>query len=689
MKRRRDHARCVHAWWAAVAVLSLLPGVLAPTPASAEDPAALVEVTLKSFTPALPSRDDTLTISGTIHNVTDGPLYNLQVFNWSDRSHAITTPKELEEALASDATDPEGERVTDGVGNPLSPTDTLLMGSEALEADDSLDFTTEVPVSELKLTDEDGVFLIGVQVRGDQDGTALRKTLGRTRTLLPLITETPATKLQLTSVVALSSTPSMVSPDVLADERLSYEVAPGGRLDMLLTAAAQPGNSYAVDPSLIDELRAMADGYEVLTGDGAAVPGAGAEAATDWLARFDQLRPSQDGFRLPYAAPDLAALTHARQAGLAKRSSRATSLDPEIAALPLLVLPTTGLADKATVRAAAAMKPQAILLADTTTGGRGPILEGPEGIPIATFNTAGFAGGPGPDPRTTPVHIRQGMLADSWVDASSAKAGTMLGRIQLISSPAQAASDLQLINAPWVERTTLSSLLEAEPTKWKRSYSYGDKAGQAELSTELLNDARTLAKQYDTYADLIGGTSRNQADQFVARTVSGWWRQAAEPAQAYTNLHESFLSSRLGEAVVITGGPKFTMTGASGPIGLTVQNNLDIPVRVRINFNSQQEQRLSIKSYPTDGEPLLEIPPHESVPITTTGDAAGNGTVQVVVAAFTESNQRVGRTLTLTIVATDYGRTGWIIAVAAGIVLAATTAFRIRQVRKERGAAHD
>ena len=61
-----------------------------------------------------------------------------------------------------------------------------------------------------------------------------------------------------------------------------------GRLENLLDAAAQPGMSWLIDPALLDEVRDMADGYQVVDGSGTA-PGTGAEVAAAWLLAFAKL----------------------------------------------------------------------------------------------------------------------------------------------------------------------------------------------------------------------------------------------------------------------------------------------------------------------------------------------------------------------------------------------------------------
>ena len=64
--------------------------------------------------------------------------------------------------------------------------------------------------------------------------------------------------------------------------------------------------------------------------------------------------------------------------------------------------------------------------------------------------------------------------------------------------------------------------------------------------------------------------------------------------------------------------------------------------------------------------------------------AKANGIVPVTAQLMTESGRPVGRPFDIEVQVTQNGTTGWAIAIAAGIVLVASTFFRIRQVAKER-----
>jgi hypothetical protein len=134
--------------------------------------------------------------------------------------------------------------------------------------------------------------------------------------------------------------------------------------------------------------------------------------------------------------------------------------------------------------------------------------------------------------------------------------------------------------------------------------------------------------------------------------------------------------------VELTAQRSVIMSGQSGSFPMTVTNNLDQTIRVSLNFESFQPQRLSIPVMPD-----IVIPPRQGATVNVQPHAVGNGPVRIWAQVTTPGGRPVSKRVWLTVEATNFGRVGWIIVVASGIVLIATTALRIRQVRRERQAA--
>ncbi len=672
---------------AALALLAAYAGlsVVVPT-ASAEEPLRLVDITLTRITPSLPTRDQTITLRGRVTNITDRPLDRPRLYFWRNQA-PITSQEGVDQALESEANNPLGKRLLDETAQDLT-TDK----NPVLEPGKSAGFRITVPVAALELPPTDGVYLMGVHVLVPTSNFAI----GRARLFVPVVDQTATTMapLRMTSLVLFTSRPSLIMRNVFADEHLAKEVGSGGRLTALLEAAATAGSSFAVDPALVEELGAMADGYQVRNGDGSTVAGVGQSDAARWLDDFDDLLADGDGFRLPYASPDLAALTHDQQLDAVRASTAAGKLVEDTRELPLLAFPAAGAADLETVQTAASLDPEAILLADSSAAGNGPLLEGPPldgaaGPPIISYSAAEArtGGGPGPDPRNTAAQVQQRFLAETWIQATTQSDESVHGRVRVISTAAQARGDDSTSEAPWLRATTLSDLLKTKPRAWDQRYRYATAARTAELTFGQLDRLRRLTAGYQSYAEMLvdGSAIRTRADSAIARAASAGWRKHDRSRQRFLDPQQAALDAAVLTNIRISSSARVQTVGRQVAFPITVVNNLepdqDSPdasaVALTLVFTSDNSQRLSIKSI--DLDPIrAQDSATEAVQVV----AKANGTVPVVAQLTTRSGRKIGRPVTVDVDVTQNGTTGWAIAIGSGIVLAGTTTLRIRTVQR-------
>jgi hypothetical protein len=654
-------------------VLAMLP---TPPPAHAEEPVPLVRITLKSMTPALPTRDGKITVIGTVENITNERIFRAQVYFWRNQA-PITDREGFEQALASESNDPIGRRNIFVYQNLYEENDPYL------EPGETDTFTLTTPVEQLELSPTDGVYLMGVHVLQNN----VVRAIGRARLFVPMVSTKPAETLKMTSLVTFSSRPSLVRPGVLSDDHLALEVAPAGRLRKLLTAADTATTSFAVDPALVEELQTMAAGYQVLDGDGGTRTGAGAADAARWLAGFTALQSRRDGYRLLYGSPDLAALVHDGQQAPIRATAAAARRVEATRTLPLLVLPTGGRADAATVEAASALQPRAIALSDRSAAGPGPLLAGPGQAPIVSVSTAVSGGGPGPDPRDTAVQLRQRLLAETWIEASTSSDGATRGRVRLITNGAQAAQTG--IDAAWLQRSPLSALLDSTPATWSQQYHYPVAVRETELTGGQLRTLRRFSATQRTYTDVLVDRQAANAssDAAVARAASGAWRRQNRARQAFLTPQQADLDAILRHGVEIRSQPRVSTIDQQGVVfPITIKNTLPAgsspevnAVRLRLVFTSGISDRLTIK--PIDIE---RIPAQGSVTRNAEVTARANGIVPVTAQLETPSGRKVGQPFHLEVQVTQNGTTGWLIALAAGLVLFGTTALRIRTVAREK-----
>ncbi len=667
----------------AAVVLGLAP---APT-ARAGEPEALVRITLTGLSPALPARDGTVTVRGRVENVTDQPLYRLQAIFWRDQA-PITTDEGVRAALASDSNVPIGARRTAYYQDLYAPADPYLAPG------DTATFRITAPVADLQLSPTDGLYLMGVQVLQNGDTSA---AAGRARTFVPVVTSTPAARLQMTSVVVLRSRPSQVRRGVFADDHLAREVRPGGRLDQLLEAADSDAVSFAVDPALVDELTTMRAGYTVEAADGG-VTGTGQADASRWLQRFTAVEAARDGFQLLYGSPDVAALVHDRQTGVLDDAVAAGEQVSATASLPLLVMPGGGYADAPTLRAVEQLEPAAVLLSDASaTGGVGPLLDVVGKAPVVTFSKASLGGGPGPDPRDTAVQVRQRVLADTWVQAVTATDTATRGRVRLVTATNQIQGDDAGVAAPWISRTTLSELLAGTAAAWDGTLSYPAVVRADELTMGQLATLAAFRRSWATYGELLvsPGVVEAAGQAAVARAASTTWRGHERQRSPWLETQQAALDLVLDHQLKISTNRKVSTIAQEGVVfPITIENMLPVDpddpdanaVRLKLVFVSDNRQRLTIKPV----EPV-----HDGVVdgVVRAGDnytgnaqvtAKANGTVSVQAQLQTLAGTPVGEPQNIAVRVTQNGTTGWAIAAAALVLFGGGTALRIRQVNRGR-----
>ncbi len=658
----------------------VLTGVWFAPPAQADETSVLASIKLSAIKPSLPKRDGPVTLSGEVLNTSKERIIAPQVVFWRNQA-PITDAEGLAQGLDSQPNDPLGRRYTDSFQNLYDP------GRPYLEPGQKARFSLTARVSSLGLAPTDGVYLMGVHLL--QNGVPVARA--RARVFVPVVGGTPSKGDTVTSLVLLTSRPSQLAPDLFADDHLAAEVAPRGRLSVLLRAAQDEQTSFAVDPSTVQELQGIQAGYRVRSGEGATRPGPGQADAARWLGELAQLKADHDGYRLLYGSPDVAALAHAGQRAALDAARDAGRRDPLTADLPLLVLPTSGAADEETVRAAQRLDPRAVLVADTATSAAGPLLNGPGGVPLLTYGATALGGGPGPAPSDDAVHIQQRTLATSWIESTDGDSPR--GQLRLVQTAAQAVSAGDRTDPPWVRAVPLSTLLARTPGTWNERFRYPRRSARAELSRSQLASLKRFGDAQATWEDLLvdNAAAQRAGDAALARAASGTWRRHDKARKAFLAPQQDALTQRLFDQVRISSTRKVSTVARQGvEFPITVRNDLPAAarpgdpvdpnaIRVRLKFASDNQSRLSIKTI--DLPPLA---PTDSYTGNAKVTARANGTVPVTAQLYTPAGHRVGRPVQIEVRVTQNGTTGWAIALVAGVVLIASTSWRIRQITRER-----
>ena len=645
-RRRRDRIGGV--LLRVVCALLVMAGALAIHPvAYAADTAVDVKLTTSEVTGTGP--DAVLHLAGTLTNTGTATLYTVQVLTWRDTT-PITSRAQLNAALAASPTAVTGTRLT------TPGAFQVITGSpKPWEPGTSSPFSVTSKLSDLGLSST-GVYLVGVQVRAAIDMSATYNTVGRARTFITV--GTPASQAATSTVVMLSSAPSFLGSGLLSDDHLSGELT--GRLLTLLRYAHRPGVTYAIDPLLYREVSMMAAGYEVGTTT-AHSPGTGTAAAVEWLAEFASL-PS--GYRLPYGSPDLALMAETGDTSTLDLTTQAAAQVTDIAKLPLLVAAANYGTDDRFLAAVTRLKPAVILAATKPVG---ESLTSSAGT-IVSVDPSAFAGGPGPDETDTPLQHLARFRAESFLAAMNPDQGN----VRVVATEADAALDAN-VNA-WETRVPLTQL-QVAAAPWSAGVASQPAAGVRGSSLErVITDG---AARIVGFTSLAGDPAAGDVlrAEFLPPVLSTEWGSDGQASAYLTSALAPYGVS--SSAVQLSVAEHVVMTSRNTQFPVTVHNTLDYPVKVKVVVTTSNENRLSVPA-----SNLVTIGAGESVTVNVSPRATVNGSVDAVVHLFTEAGNEVGAPQPFVIEATETGRVAWVIVIASGVVLAAMTVLRIRQVAR-------
>ena len=350
---RRIELRTVLArLFAALALLMLFAAPAALPHAAAGEPGAVpfLQVRIDRITPEVvtTTSEQVVTVSGAILNVGDRPVRDVMV--------------RLEHAAAVASSAGLRTNLTGNVDQYEPVADFTIVAPELLRGQD-VPFNLVYPLRSNELPSlhigEPGVYPVMVNVNGTPDyGAAAR--LDDARFLLPVLGVPPEPAADssgdtLTSVVPpdtskpvaltmlwpladrprlAAGAPGGTTPVRLIDDDLATSLAPGGRLDILLSSVdfatspqVDPGGEtlnamcLALDPDLLVTVNAMTGGYVVNdapdAGPGTPThPGAGQDAAVGWLNRLKAVAQRMCVAPTTYAQADLDALQRVGDPGL-------------------------------------------------------------------------------------------------------------------------------------------------------------------------------------------------------------------------------------------------------------------------------------------------------------------------------------------------------------------------------------
>lgn len=598
----------------------------ASTEASTASNASPLEVTLQTLQPATIPRRGRLTITGRITNRSQDTWTALNAYLTTSHD-PITSRSALADADATPADTPVAERLAsaglyDQVGD-------LAPGA-------SVGYRLSVRRSDLGISGQPGVYWVGVHVLGANDDGRDTVADGRARTFMPLMpaADTSAgeqAQTRLSLVVPVEKPVRRGRTAQLLDLK-SWEktVAEDGRLRRVLglSAGAGPGLTWLVDPAVLDAVGSVAAGDPALdtapttdddTGSASPSPspssrpsastdasaGTGDDssgdsdsaAATDargWLADFRRQSVGHRVLALPYGDLDVAAVLRGPVSALYARAtslSTAALADHGVQGATPVVSPDSGYLPSDVVKrldpgSTALLRDAAAPDADS------PVLGGADQAPVVLADTRAGSGGPAPGPTYSALAVRQRLLSDAALHAlGSDRDEPLVVRLPDDWDPGSGWEQADFfggLTQPWLQLVDLPSVgggaarSGATPT-----LTYPRKETSAEVPIANQLAARELVRAGGVFARLL--TNNDTVDDQLSRVAvlgtSIAARKDPEAARRRTTSTTAYVRSEAGQVHVV--GPPFVMmSGESGPIQVTLVNDLQETVTAGIEVTT-------------------------------------------------------------------------------------------------------
>lgn len=620
-----------------------------PSPAHAVTSPQL-QVTLTGLTISGTEPDDTVKITATVTNASADPVYGVQAILWRSRD-PIRDPAALRKAQVAES----------GWGSRMSPTPDhyrlITRSTEPFAPGAKLQIKLKATLGDLGFDYTGAAYAFGVQVLGTSDQSSNYSVAARLRTFVSV----PGAQVPITSAVLLSATPSKVMDGLFLNESLSAELT--GRLGTLLTAAAQPGRSWLIDPELLDEVRDQADGYQVISG-GQTVPGTGQAIAAGWLARYQQLNRSW-GARTLYGNPDVVGAAAAENSAVLSRAESVGDSVLGLSDLPLVVVPNGLILNQAGLEYLSGLKDAAVLVRNSSGS---QVLQPTTGGPVVV-----------PVTDTTSSTAQPGSLESELLNLATTVVAGGSGQFRLITSAADLTKD-ESSRPNWVDDRSLADLLDSVTGGSPELTDQPDPT----LSVADFDQLKQVEHDFATYQEIAPTAAvLAQSSAALARLSSAAWVQNP---QARGDLLRA-LSDRVGPRVLDDGielhaSSRFVMSSRTNEFPVTVTNELSDQIQVIVRIVSDNPQRLTIPP-----SRVFTIDPGQSQTVNIRPEASSNGVVSATAQLTTVSGHRIGGGTRIVVEVTDLGMVAWIIVAVSAVVLVGATAFRIRQVRRRSAAA--
>ncbi|MFE3328696.1 DUF6049 family protein [Streptomyces sp. NPDC059176] len=695
-----------------LAGLLYLPAAPAAHAATDATGSRTVDVSLDTLAPSVPVKDDTLTITGTVTNKGKDPVTEAEVDlrvgpRMSGRADIDEASERTGYSPGSDAR---------ALGGPYA------VKIPRLASGISEDFTLTVPVSKLNL-DEAGVYQLGVSLSGRTAREPYDQVLGIERTFLPWQPSAMNKKTHITYMWPLISTthlsaetgPGEQQTPVFDDEALAAELAPGGRLEQLVSLGADLPVTWVIDPDLLASVDAMTRNYKVRNEQGGTTPGRNQAIAKKWLSSLENAVRGSKIVALPFADPDLASLAHRGKdvPGSLSHLQPATAVAQSTVETILHVSPSVdfawpvdGAIDPSIVDVATSAGAHKVIARSDSLRETGPISHTPSAArPIGGGTTAVVA-----DERlSTAFYGDMSAAGTSTLAVQKFLAQTLALTLEtpnaqrsIVVAPQRMPTAVQaqsmarglsgLSGQRWTQPLDLTAAAAVKPdpdatTRVPASSRYPKQLRAGELPMETFQDVKGTQETLDNFKVILTAPDRvvTPFGNAINREMSTSWRGRAVEAASYRHGVQSYLENLTTEVKLI---PKssLTLSGRSATVPVTVQNKLVQGVdHLVLRLTSANPTRLKLDDSTVIAEEPVKVEGGHSQSVKFTASANANGPVQVTAQLYTEDGKLYGDPMTFTVKVSEITPTVMLV-IAGGVLLLVLAGVRMYTQRKRAAA---
>ncbi|WP_147943754.1 MULTISPECIES: hypothetical protein [Microbispora] len=610
----------------------------------------------------------------------------------------------------------------------------------ALDQSGKLPFRFTVTPAELGMP-RPGVYPFEIELT--DAGTGQRLGIERTfLTYAPKGEQIP--KIKLAVALPIVDRPHRADDTTFMDDDLPASLA-SGRLAALLQTAQDTGDAvtWFVDPALLDDVRVLSSGPRNVRGTRKDAD----QAAGQWLNGLRSALTDKTVISTPYADPDMTALVHH---GLDKQAAasvqRGAALASELLGREIpstTTWPAGGKIDRDAVDELAMSGVTSVLLSGdalpprpegqgaTQTGQPVPppaqqttpdgaatletVAENPLTALLADPTLSELLGGNVSAPGAAML-ARQRFLAETamiafeqpvalpgqtggtgqsgtgqsgTVQNSTAKAATrtVIAAPQShlwTPDPAYVSSLLQAASgAPWLRMTPLDSIKPGRVQVPRADLTYTERDRQAELSRTYLATVRKLERK----ADAVATVTEQHTDVFhtaILRLSSASWRGDGKRAMTFAGQVQKAIDARIDDVSVLD-TPR-AVAGSNGQVPVSVANNLDKDIQIKIRVTSASKSRLAIDApggvYMTPTTTILAGRSQlVNVPVIVR-DEGGDASISVQL--LTDGDEKYGSAVRVVVRATGYTGIALVIVGAAVVIMLAAVVMRILRRRSRK-----